>query len=270
MSKYEASAKPLRSSFCQWSPVFTLSVMTGLVLVVDDEVQIRTVLRAYLLQAGFTVAETGRGADALNRVTAQPRPDLVLLDIGLPDIDGLEVLRTLRTRSEVPVILVTARAEEIDTLIGLSVGADDYITKPFSPREVVARVTTVLRRSGARTVASDPADLVLRFPLGAGYLTIDPERREVTVAGASVTLSALEFDLLLALGRHPGRVFSRSQLLEQVWGHNFFGDERVVDVHIRGMRNALGDSAASPLMIGTVRSVGYKFLLELDNRTPKC
>jgi DNA-binding response OmpR family regulator len=229
------------------------------VLVVDDEPQIRAVLRAYLEAEGFDVAEAGTGADALQTLarSTQPPFDLVLLDIGLPDLGGLDVLAKTRTISDVFVILVTARSEEVDKLIGLSVGADDYITKPFSPREVVARVRTVLRRSG-RAAPAEPAGsgAVLAFE----GLTIDPDRREIATSTGEANLSALEFDLLLALAGSPGRVFSRAQLLEKVWGYDFYGDERVVDVHIRGMRAALGDDATNPQIIGTVRGVGYKFL----------
>jgi DNA-binding response OmpR family regulator len=233
------------------------------VLVVDDEPRIRTVLRAYLEADGFEVTETGTGADAVRQVTTTlaPRPDLVLLDVGLPDLDGLEVLRRVRASSDVFVILVTARSEEVDKLVGLGVGADDYITKPFSPREVVARVKSVLRRirDEGQAVAGPPQPSgIHRFD----GLTIDEGRREVTAGGVPVALSTLELDLLLALAESPGRVFSRAQLLEKVWGYDFYGDERVVDVHIRSMRRALGDDAASPRVIGTVRGVGYKFLLE--------
>jgi DNA-binding response OmpR family regulator len=230
------------------------------VLIVDDEPQIRTVLRAYLEADGFEVTEVGTGADTLRELTrVGARPfDVVLLDIGLPDLGGLDVLQKIRASSEVYVILVTARSEEVDKLIGLSVGADDYITKPFSPREVVARVKTVLRRSSARAEANGglAVDGALRFD----DLVIDRERREISTGAGPVTLSALEFDLLLALASAPGRVFSRAQLLEDVWGYDFYGDERVVDVHIRGMRAALGDDATNPRIIGTVRGVGYKFL----------
>lgn len=232
--------------------------MTRRVLVVDDEPQIRTVLKAYLEADGFEVVEAGTGADALNAVHGLgDELDLVLLDVGLPDLGGLEVLQSVRKSSGIYVILVTARSEEVDKIVGLSVGADDYVTKPFSPREVVARVRSVLRRR--RDEASSPAgpDPVLRFD----GLTIDPDRREVGTAAGAVELSALDFDLLLALAGSPGRVFSRAQLLEQVWGYDFYGDERVVDVHIRSIRAALGDDATAPRIVGTVRGVGYKFLL---------
>jgi len=221
------------------------------VLVVDDEPHIRTVLRGYLEAAGFAVSEAGDGGGAVHQVRRDP-PDLVLLDVMLPGRDGLEVLREVRTFSDVYVILVTARTEEIDKLLGLGVGADDYITKPFSPREVAARVKAVLRRDRGPRDAAGP---ILRFE----GLTIDKDAREVRVDGAAVNLSALEFDVLAALAEAPGRVFSRRQLLEGVWGYDFFGDERVVDVHIRGLRSRLGDDAGNPRLIATVRGVGYKF-----------
>ncbi|HHU09601.1 MAG TPA: response regulator transcription factor [Intrasporangiaceae bacterium] len=234
--------------------------MSRTVLVVDDESQIRTLLRAYLERAGYAVVEAGTGADALNAVQSVD-PSIVLLDVGLPDLDGFEVLRTIRRDSDLPTILVTARADEVDTLVGLGLGADDYVTKPFSPREVVARVGTVLRRTDRRgedAIAEPEHADRLDFP----GLVIDAARREVLVDGAPASLSALQFDLLRALASSPGRVFSRIQLLEQVWGYDFYGDERVVDVHIRSVRKALGDNAADPRIIGTVRGVGYRFLLE--------
>lgn len=232
--------------------------MAHRVLIVDDEPQIRTVLRAYLEADGFEVAEVGTGADTLRELARSgTRPfDVVLLDIGLPDLGGLDVLQKIRATSQVYVILVTARSEEVDKLVGLSVGADDYVTKPFSPREVVARVRTVLRRSGRAEAGAAANHTSLTFD----GLVIDRDRREITTDSGPVTLSALEFDLLLVLASTPGRVFSRAQLLESVWGYDFYGDERVVDVHIRGMRAALGDDAANPQIIGTVRGVGYKFL----------
>jgi DNA-binding response OmpR family regulator len=221
------------------------------VLVVDDEPNIRTVLRGYLEAEGFAVSEAADGETAVRQVR-QAAPDLVLLDVMLPGIDGLEVLRQLRTFSDVYVILVTARTEEVDKLVGLGVGADDYVTKPFSPREVAARVKAVLRRDRG---THDTGGAVLRFE----GLTLDRDAREVRVDGTAVNLSALEFDVLAALADAPGRVFSRRQLLERVWGYDFFGDERVVDVHIRSLRARLGDDAANPRLIATVRGVGYKF-----------
>jgi DNA-binding response OmpR family regulator len=222
------------------------------VLVVDDEPHIRTVLRGYLEADGFEVVDAADGETAVDLVRRDP-PDLVLLDVMLPGIDGLEVLRRLRAVSDAYVILVTARAEEVDKLVGLAVGADDYVTKPFSPREVTARVKAVLRRDrGGRT----GEDVVLRFR----GLSIDLAGREVHADGAPVALSSLEFDLLAALAGAPGRVFSRAQLLERVWGYDFYGDERVVDVHIRSLRSRLGDPAADPRLIATVRGVGYKFV----------
>jgi DNA-binding response OmpR family regulator len=237
------------------------------VLVVDDESKIRTVLRAYLEAEDFTVAEAGTAADAVRQATSTASDlDLVLLDLGLPDADGLDVLRRIRRTSDVPVILVTARAEEVDKLVGLNVGADDYVTKPFSPREVVARVRTVLRRVGHDAAATPVAVGGGRHTEAGGVieldgLTIDEARHEIHHDGRPVALSALEFDLLVALASSPGRVYSRAQLLEKVWGYDFYGDERVVDVHIRSLRKALGDDAGAPQVIGTVRGVGYKFLL---------
>jgi DNA-binding response OmpR family regulator len=222
------------------------------VLVVDDEPHIRAVLRGYLEADGFAVSEAADGEAAVRQLHQQA-PDLVLLDVMLPGMDGLEVLRQVRTFSDVYVILVTARAEEVDKLVGLGVGADDYVTKPFSPREVAARVKAVLRRDrGVREAGAG----VLRFE----GLTVDCDAREVRADGSPVALSALEFDVLAALADAPGRVFSRRQLLERVWGYDFFGDERVVDVHIRSLRARLGDDAANPRLIATVRGVGYKFV----------
>ncbi len=223
------------------------------ILVVDDEDRIREIIRGYLESDGFDVAEARDGAEAL--ATAKRwQPDLIVLDVMMPEIDGIEVLRQLRTTSNIPVILLTARAEEVDTLVGLSVGADDYVTKPFSPRELVARIKTVLRRAD-RSTAFDASDR-LTF---AG-LVIDLGARELLRDGEPVVISTLEFDLLVALAQAPGRVLTRRQLLEKVWGFDFFGDERVVDVHIRSIRQKLGDNADDPALIGTVRGVGYKFL----------
>ncbi|WP_432558700.1 winged helix-turn-helix domain-containing protein [Granulicoccus sp. GXG6511] len=227
------------------------------VLVVDDQPQIREVLKAYLEADGFTVLEAETAARALAVVDAES-PEMILLDVGLPDTDGIEVLRQLRAlpdpaRAGAYVMIVTARSEEIDKLISLAVGADDYVTKPFSPREVVARVKAIMRRDRG------PAE-----PEGLRFvgLEVRPTERELSVDGSAVELSALEFDLLVALAEAPGRVFSRVQLLEKVWGYDFFGDERVVDVHIGNLRRKLSDDATAPRFIRTVRGVGYKFVGE--------
>jgi DNA-binding response OmpR family regulator len=226
---------------------------TPRVLVVDDEEQIRTIIRRYLEADGYAVSEATDGETGL-RLARELDPDLVILDVMMPGIDGIETLRRLRSESDVYVIMVTARADEVDTLVGLSVGADDYITKPFSARELVARVKTVLRRARTTMLAEADGRIVV------GDLVVDPARREVTRDGTPVELTTLEFDLLRALARSPGRVFTRRQLLEQVWGWDFYGDERVVDVHVRAIRRALGDSAEAPEVIATVRGVGYKLL----------
>ncbi len=220
------------------------------ILVVDDEANIRSLVGSYLKAEGYEVAEAVDGADAVEAVR-HSSPDLVVLDVRLPGKDGIEALREIRTFSNVYVIMLTARAEETDKLIGLSVGADDYLTKPFSPRELVARVKAVLRRGRSTRIQEE----ALRFH----GLEIDLARRLLTVDEDQIEITALEFDLLVALASQPGRVFSRRQLLEAVWGWDYFGDERVVDVHIRNMRRALDDTADSPRFIGTVRGVGYRF-----------
>jgi DNA-binding response OmpR family regulator len=224
------------------------------ILVVDDEKKIRDLLAAYLRADGFEVAEAKDGSEALAKIR-NAKPDLVILDVMMPGMDGIEVLRELRKTSDVFVMMLTARAEETDKLIGLSVGADDYLAKPFSPRELVARVKAILRRGRERAVAEEE---VLRFD----DLTVDLARREVTRGDRTCDLTALEFDLLGALTSAPGRVFTRRQLVERVWGWDFFGDERVVDVHIRNLRKALGDDASDPQVIGTVRGVGYKLVAD--------
>ena len=222
------------------------------ILVVDDEANIRKIVASYLRGDGFEVVEAADGDVALKEC-ARREFDLVILDVMMPGLDGIEVLRELRRRSDVYVILLTARAEETDRVIGLSVGADDYVTKPFGAKELVARVKAVLRRS--RPAVSAAGD---RFDLGP--LVVDVGRHEATVDGEPVRLTALEFELLTAMAASPGRVFTRGQLLERVWGWDHYGDERVVDVHIRKLRKALGDPAADPRFVATVRGVGYKVL----------
>jgi DNA-binding response OmpR family regulator len=224
------------------------------VLVVDDEPKIRAIVRHNLQADGFTVTERADGPGAL-RAARDERPDLIVLDVMLPGLDGIEVLRRLRETSQVPVILLTARDEEIDKLIGLAVGADDYLTKPFSGRELAARARVILRRVNRARDGSPGTE-----PIRHGQLVIDPARREVTTAAGPASLTALDFDLLLTLARHPGQVLTRSQLLQSVWGHDYYGDDRVVDVHIRTLRRALGDDAANPAHIATVRSIGYRLV----------
>ena len=188
----------------------------------------------------------------MDSIAASP-PDVVLLDVGLPDIDGFEVLRRIRIESDVPVVMLTARTEEIDRVVGLTVGADDYVTKPFSPRELVARINAILRRGRMDSRATEDR-------LVFSSLVIDLAAREVLCDGEAVELSALNFELLTALASAPHRVFTRAQLLESVWGWDYFGVERVVDVHIGNLRKLLGDDANEPRFIATVRGVGYRFI----------
>lgn len=224
------------------------------ILVVDDEPGIRDLVGQYLRNEGFDVDVAADGADALLRFRARS-PDLVVLDLRLPGIDGLDVLREIRRTSSAYVIVLTARADETDKLIGLELGADDYITKPFSPRELVARVRAVLRRQREGDAAGDD---VMRFE----GLVVDVDRHEVRVDDEPVVVTSLEFELLAAMAGAPGRVFSRRQLIERVWGWDFFGDERLVDVHVRNLRKALGDAAEHPRFVGTVRGVGYKLVAQ--------
>ncbi|HYL39713.1 MAG TPA: response regulator transcription factor [Candidatus Binatus sp.] len=220
----------------------------GLVLVVDDEAPIRQLLRGYLEGEYFEVVEAGDGPSAIASAREQA-PDVVILDVMLPGIDGVEVCRQLRTFTDAYVLMLTARSEEIDRIIGLTVGADDYLVKPFSPRELVARVKALLRRPRAETEVSP------RIPAG---LDIDSARRTVRVDGAPIELTALEFDLLAALARAPGTVLRRPDLLGRVWGSEFVTDEHLVDVHIANLRRRLGDDAERPRFVETVRGVGYR------------
>jgi DNA-binding response OmpR family regulator len=233
----------------------TRGTSTITVLVVDDEQRLRDLLRGYLEREGFSVLAAADGQAALG-LARQHTPDVVVLDLMLPGLDGLEVCRRLRTFSDAYVIMLTAKAEEIDRIVGLEVGADDYLTKPFSPRELIARVRTMLRRprhGAAPAVAEIPP------PQRFGGLTIDHERHEVALLGQPITLTALEYALLTTLAAHPGRVFTRDLLLEQVWGTDYFGDDHVVDVHIANLRKKLGDDPAAPHYIETVRGAGYRF-----------
>jgi two-component system alkaline phosphatase synthesis response regulator PhoP len=229
-------------------------------LVVDDEPKIRDLARRYLEADGFQVLEAADGEAALT-VLAETEPDIVVTDIMMPVLNGLELLRQIRLTSSVPVVMLTARDDEIDKVLALTTGADDYVTKPFGGRELAARLRAILRRLQPPHAAppsgnGEAAEAALTF---AG-ITIDPGRRSVHTSGGSVTVTALDYDLLLALARNPGLVLSRRQLLAAVWDDDAYVDERVVDVHIRTLRRALGDDAAHPSIIETVRSVGYRFL----------
>jgi two-component system, OmpR family, response regulator MtrA len=224
--------------------VTTESPARGLILVIEDEPAIAEVIRLNLVNAGYGVHVAGDGEGGLAAVRTL-RPAAVILDVGLPGIDGIEVCRRLRGEQDwTPVLFVTARDDEVDRIVGLELGADDYITKPFSPRELVARVSSVLRRTRGTADAS---------ALQVGAVRLDPAQRRVFVDAAEVTLTATEFDLLAFLMRRPGRVFSREQLISEVWGYSSFAANRTVDVHIAQVRGKLG--AASP--IRTVRGVGY-------------
>lgn len=223
------------------------------VLLADDDVELRAMLTRYLEAEGFEVIAASDGEVALDRF-ARAVPDVVILDVGMPKVDGFEVLSRIRATSEAYVIMLTARSEELDRVMGLTMGADDYLTKPFSPRELTARIRAVLRRRRSGALETNSS---MTF---AG-LEIDPAGRSVVVDGTDVTsLSALEFNLLLALAQSPGRVFTRQHLLERVWGFDYFGTDRVVDVHIANIRRALGDDAGEPRFIATIRGVGYKFV----------
>lgn len=224
------------------------------ILIVEDETRLRDLVRGYLVQDGFRVLLAGDGISALE-VAQREQPDLLILDLMLPGIDGLEVCRRLRTFSDAYVLMLTARAEEIDRVVGLEVGADDYLTKPFSPRELMARVRAMLRRP-RRSAAQPPS---LPPPLQFGALTIDVTRHEATLAGVPLPLTNLEYDLLSTLAAHPGRAFTRAQLLDRVWGGDYFGDDHVVDVHIANLRKKLADDPMRPQFIITVRGVGYRF-----------
>lgn len=224
--------------------------MNKKILVVDDEKKIVTVVRGYLEQAGFGVVVASDGKQAL-AVFRHEQPNLVLLDLNLPGMDGLDVARTMRKESSVPIIMVTARIEEADRLIGLELGADDYILKPFSPREVVARVRAVLRRVEGETAAVPV--------LQAGELTLDLSKHTVLLENKPVELTPTEFDLLATMMQDPGRAFTRMQLLDRVQGEAFEGYERTVDAHIKNLRQKIGDNPQSPRYILTVFGVGYKF-----------
>lgn len=225
--------------------------MNEKILVVDDEEHIVELAELYLGNEGYAVVSAQDGVEAIEKIASET-PDLVVLDIMIPEMDGLDVLRELRKTSGVPVIMLTARESEVDKVVGLELGADDYLTKPFSPRELVARVKAVLRRSKPRPAEEE---IITR-----GDLTIDAGRRQVQVSGlGEVELTAREFDLLYVLAANPGMVLTRDRLMEKVWGYEYVGDTRTVDVYVRHLREKLHDDAENPQFIETVRGVGYRF-----------
>jgi two-component system, OmpR family, response regulator ResD len=226
------------------------------ILVVDDEPTICEVVELYLQREGYTVRIAHDGNQALALV-AQQRPDLIILDLMLPGMNGLEITRRLRLEGHIPIIMLTARTEETDRVVGLELGADDYVTKPFSPRELVARVKAILRLMAATTAAAAPASSPDNL-LTLGVIRVDPGARTANVRGNPIMLTVREFDLLLFLMRHPGQVFTREQLLDQVWGYTFASDMSTVTVHIRRLREKIEEDPASPNLLQTVWGVGYK------------
>jgi two-component system, OmpR family, response regulator len=228
--------------------------MTGeaTIMLVDDEESIQKLLTYPLEREGYTVVQARDGEEALRRFAEQP-VDLVVLDVMLPRLDGLEVCRRLRTGSAVPIIMLTARDDEVDKVLGLELGADDYITKPFSIREFRSRIRAVLRRAGLR------ADRATDGAIEVGAIAIDPAKRTVTVDGERAQLTYVEFEVLHTLASHPGRVYSRQALLEAVWGDSAYREPRTIDVHIRHLREKIEADPREPAYIFTVRGVGYRF-----------
>jgi DNA-binding response OmpR family regulator len=227
------------------------NAQTHSILIVEDEASIASFVAMYLKRAGFVVRTAGTGEEAIEHA-AEHAPSLIVLDLMLPDVDGIEVCRRVRQRSDVPILMLTARDDDVDKIIGLEVGADDYLTKPFNPGELVARVKSILRRANPERRELETASLV------HGDLVIDSGSREVKVGDEEIQLAPKEFDLLWELLDHRGLVLTRDQLLERVWGYTFAGDTRTVDVHVRQLRRKLGD--ASPIV--TVWGVGYKVSAE--------
>ena len=221
------------------------------ILVVDDDENLRRLVAAYLESEGYEV-EQAADADAALQSVEKHEPDLILLDLMLPGLSGLEVARRVRAKRPVPILMLTARGSEDDVLQGFDAGADDYLVKPFSPKVLVARVRAILRRSGVDTQEEEEK------ALSVGDISIDRKTREVRVEGREVELTTTEFDLLRVLAEHPGWVYSREELLESVWGYKYLGESRLVDVHIANLRKKIGDDPADPQFVRTVRGVGYK------------
>jgi DNA-binding response OmpR family regulator len=227
------------------------------VLVVEDEYKLRELIRSYLEREGLVVLSTGSGAEALSFAERSP-VDVVVLDLGLPDVPGEEVARELRARSDVPIVMLTAKSEERDRIAGLELGADDYVTKPFSPRELVLRVQAVLRRGRSRLDGSIP------ISSGAGLLVIDEDRREARVSGQTVELTPTEWGLLVALAGLPGRVYSRYELINRIRGYEFEGYERTVDSHVKNLRRKIEADPAHPRVVQTVLGGGYRLGIRRD------
>lgn len=231
--------------------------MAATVLVVEDEAKLRDLLRAYLEREGLAVLSTGSGAEAIE-LARRGRPDLVVLDLGLPDIPGDEVAREIRRASDVAILILTAKTEETDRIKGLELGADDYVTKPFSPRELMLRVQAILRRGRGAELPQGPGSY------GEGTLSIDEDRRRVSVQGATVELTPTEWGILTALARMPGRVYSRYELINRVRGYEFDGYERTVDSHVKNLRRKIETNPNSPEIVLTVLGVGYRLGLAKD------
>lgn len=232
-----------------------MSVMP-LVLVIEDEESYIEALEIGLRREGFAIEVARDGVEGLKRF-AELTPDLVLLDVMLPGISGVDVCREIRSRSNVPIIMVTAKSSEIDTVVGLEVGADDYVTKPYRLRELVARMRAVLRRRGASDFEVDPTERI-----EVGDVTIDTESRDVWVRGESVALPLKEYELLLLLLENTGRVLTRATLIDRVWGYDYVGDTKTLDVHVKRLRAKVEDDPGDPTRIVTVRGVGYKFVAQ--------
>ncbi|HCM25084.1 MAG: DNA-binding response regulator [Treponema sp. GWB1_62_6] len=226
------------------------------VLVVDDEPKIVALLVGYLEASGFKVHQAFDGNGAL-AVFREMQPDCLVLDINMPGMDGLSVAREVRKKSDLPIIFLTARADEMDRIIGLELGADDYVSKPFSPRELVARVKAVLRRAGPKE-GTDSARIV------RGTVSLDARTRRVTIGGTPLNLTAVQFDILALIIREPGRAWSRLEILEGFSGSSYEGYERTIDAHIKNIRKAMGDDSDAPRFIETVRGIGYRFMEQKD------
>lgn len=235
------------------------------IMVVDDEEDVAEFLSPYLRDEGYDVVEAYDGREAL-KVNQSESPDLIILDVMMPGLDGFEICKKIRANSNVAIVMLTARGEDIDKIVGLEIGADDYIVKPFNPREVAARVKAVMRRVYREDYETefdekfDENDVVIR-----GDLIIDARRREVIAAGEKLELPLKEFELLLFLARNPGRVYSRDNLLDYVWGSDYFVGIRTVDVHIRRLRESIEPDSSNPIYLKTIWGVGYKFSDEIDN-----